>query len=155
MVLAYFSGFTSLIDFLGVLHEKARVKAERNKIFFIIIVDLIVWLPIYQKKQKSLVIKKLKNTVCLFLRIEKSCYICIRIQEIPDETLKEKWQSTFQVDNALAQDTITWFLFAMGVGQLFAGPLAAHAKQIDRNVWCYVFGKLFHYLSNIRLKIYV
>ncbi|CAI2301407.1 Bcr/CflA family efflux transporter [Vibrio parahaemolyticus] len=32
--------------------------------------------------------------------------------------------STFQVDNALAQDTITWFLFAMGVGQLFAGPLA-------------------------------
>lgn len=26
--------------------------------------------------------------------------------------------STFQVDNALAQDTITWFLFAMGVGQL-------------------------------------
>ncbi|PFG58724.1 DHA1 family bicyclomycin/chloramphenicol resistance-like MFS transporter [Vibrio sp. ES.051] len=32
--------------------------------------------------------------------------------------------STFQVDDALAQDTITWFLFAMGVGQLFAGPLA-------------------------------
>ncbi|WP_029388584.1 multidrug effflux MFS transporter [Vibrio campbellii] len=32
--------------------------------------------------------------------------------------------STFQVENALAQDTITWFLFAMGVGQLFAGPLA-------------------------------
>ncbi|MCR9909766.1 multidrug effflux MFS transporter [Vibrio campbellii] len=32
--------------------------------------------------------------------------------------------SNFQVENALAQDTITWFLFAMGVGQLFAGPLA-------------------------------
>ena len=32
--------------------------------------------------------------------------------------------STFQVEKALAQDTITWFLFAMGVGQLFAGPLA-------------------------------
>ncbi len=32
--------------------------------------------------------------------------------------------SAFQVDTALAQDTITWFLFAMGVGQLFAGPLA-------------------------------
>ncbi len=32
--------------------------------------------------------------------------------------------ATFQVDTALAQDTITWFLFAMGVGQLFAGPLA-------------------------------
>ncbi len=31
---------------------------------------------------------------------------------------------TFNVENALAQDTITWFLFAMGVGQLFAGPLA-------------------------------
>lgn len=32
--------------------------------------------------------------------------------------------STFHVEHALAQDTITWFLFAMGVGQLFAGPLA-------------------------------
>lgn len=32
--------------------------------------------------------------------------------------------STFQVDTTLAQDTITWFLFAMGVGQVFAGPLA-------------------------------
>lgn len=31
---------------------------------------------------------------------------------------------TFHVEHALAQDTITWFLFAMGVGQLFAGPLA-------------------------------
>ncbi|MDK9739618.1 multidrug effflux MFS transporter [Vibrio sp. D404a] len=32
--------------------------------------------------------------------------------------------ATFHVEHALAQDTITWFLFAMGVGQLFAGPLA-------------------------------
>lgn len=32
--------------------------------------------------------------------------------------------NTFSVEHALAQDTITWFLFAMGVGQLFAGPLA-------------------------------
>ena len=32
--------------------------------------------------------------------------------------------TAFQVDHTLAQDTITWFLFAMGVGQLFAGPLA-------------------------------
>jgi len=32
--------------------------------------------------------------------------------------------STFHVEHALAQDTITWFLFAMGIGQLFAGPLA-------------------------------
>ncbi|KHD24192.1 MFS transporter [Vibrio caribbeanicus] len=32
--------------------------------------------------------------------------------------------SSFHVEHALAQDTITWFLFAMGVGQLFAGPLA-------------------------------
>ncbi|EGR3455902.1 Bcr/CflA family drug resistance efflux transporter [Vibrio parahaemolyticus] len=32
--------------------------------------------------------------------------------------------STFQVDSVLAQGTITWFLFAMGVGQLFVGPLA-------------------------------
>ena len=31
---------------------------------------------------------------------------------------------SFNVKHALAQDTITWFLFAMGVGQLFAGPLA-------------------------------
>ncbi len=30
----------------------------------------------------------------------------------------------FHVEHALAKDTITWFLFAMGVGQLFAGPLA-------------------------------
>ncbi|MGD8173765.1 multidrug effflux MFS transporter [Vibrio sp. TRT 21S02] len=30
----------------------------------------------------------------------------------------------FHVEHALAQDTITWFLFAMGIGQLFAGPLA-------------------------------
>lgn len=30
----------------------------------------------------------------------------------------------FHVEHALSQDTITWFLFAMGVGQLFAGPLA-------------------------------
>lgn len=32
--------------------------------------------------------------------------------------------STFQVDSVLAQGTITWFLFAMGIGQLFVGPLA-------------------------------
>jgi len=32
--------------------------------------------------------------------------------------------SAFHVEHALAQDTITWFLFAMGIGQLFAGPLA-------------------------------
>ncbi|MFW7524746.1 multidrug effflux MFS transporter [Vibrio ostreicida] len=30
----------------------------------------------------------------------------------------------FHVEHALAQGTITWFLFSMGVGQLFAGPLA-------------------------------
>ncbi|MGR5179183.1 multidrug effflux MFS transporter [Vibrio parahaemolyticus] len=32
--------------------------------------------------------------------------------------------SAFDVAHTQAQDTITWFLFAMGVGQLFAGPLA-------------------------------
>ncbi|WP_375751930.1 multidrug effflux MFS transporter [Vibrio sp. HN007] len=32
--------------------------------------------------------------------------------------------SSFHVEHALAQDTIAWFLFAMGIGQLFAGPLA-------------------------------
>ncbi|WP_238133407.1 multidrug effflux MFS transporter [Vibrio cincinnatiensis] len=31
---------------------------------------------------------------------------------------------SFHVEHAFAQDTITWFLFAMGIGQLFAGPLA-------------------------------
>lgn len=31
---------------------------------------------------------------------------------------------TFHVKHAYAQGTITWFLFSMGVGQLFAGPLA-------------------------------
>ncbi len=31
---------------------------------------------------------------------------------------------TFQVGHAMSQGTITWFLFAMGIGQLFAGPLA-------------------------------
>lgn len=28
------------------------------------------------------------------------------------------------ISNALAQDTITWFIFSLGLGQLFAGPLA-------------------------------
>lgn len=32
--------------------------------------------------------------------------------------------TAFDVEHALAQDTITLFLFAMGIGQLFAGPLA-------------------------------
>jgi DHA1 family bicyclomycin/chloramphenicol resistance-like MFS transporter len=32
--------------------------------------------------------------------------------------------SEFQVDPTLGQDTITWFMFSMGLGQLFAGPLA-------------------------------
>ncbi|MCJ2378945.1 multidrug effflux MFS transporter [Vibrio sp. ZSDZ34] len=32
--------------------------------------------------------------------------------------------NSFGVSDVLAQDTITWFLFAMGVGQIFAGPLA-------------------------------
>lgn len=32
--------------------------------------------------------------------------------------------SSFDVAHTRAQDTITWFLIAMGVGQLFAGPLA-------------------------------
>ncbi|WP_413285546.1 multidrug effflux MFS transporter [Vibrio sp. MA40-2] len=31
---------------------------------------------------------------------------------------------TFHVEHSMAQDTVTWFLFTMGVGQLFAGPLA-------------------------------
>ena len=30
----------------------------------------------------------------------------------------------FAINNALAQDTITWFMFSLGLGQLFAGPLA-------------------------------
>ncbi len=30
----------------------------------------------------------------------------------------------FHVKHTLAQDTVTWFLFSMGLGQLFAGPLA-------------------------------
>ncbi|MDG3086711.1 multidrug effflux MFS transporter [Vibrio hannami] len=32
--------------------------------------------------------------------------------------------NSFHVEHALAQDTISWFLFSMGLGQLFAGPLA-------------------------------
>ncbi|GLR76280.1 multidrug effflux MFS transporter [Aliivibrio sifiae] len=32
--------------------------------------------------------------------------------------------SEFQVASTLGQDTITWFMFSMGLGQLFAGPLA-------------------------------
>lgn len=31
---------------------------------------------------------------------------------------------SFHVEHSLAQDTVTWFLFTMGLGQLFAGPLA-------------------------------
>lgn len=30
----------------------------------------------------------------------------------------------FHVPSTMAQDTITWFMFSMGLGQLFAGPLA-------------------------------
>ncbi|MGR5541522.1 Bcr/CflA family drug resistance efflux transporter, partial [Vibrio campbellii] len=30
----------------------------------------------------------------------------------------------FHVEPELVKDTITWFMIAMGVGQLFAGPLA-------------------------------
>ena len=33
-------------------------------------------------------------------------------------------QASFHVEHAQVQDTISWFLFAMGLGQLFAGPLA-------------------------------
>ncbi|MFA0413248.1 multidrug effflux MFS transporter [Vibrio renipiscarius] len=33
-------------------------------------------------------------------------------------------QESFHVEHAQVQDTISWFLFAMGIGQLFAGPLA-------------------------------
>lgn len=32
--------------------------------------------------------------------------------------------SDLAISNALAQDTITWFIFSLGLGQLFAGPLA-------------------------------
>ncbi|PSV19037.1 Bcr/CflA family drug resistance efflux transporter [Photobacterium leiognathi subsp. mandapamensis] len=32
--------------------------------------------------------------------------------------------STFQVDPTRVQDTVTWFMFSMGLGQLLAGPLA-------------------------------
>lgn len=32
--------------------------------------------------------------------------------------------SDLSINNALAQDTITWFIFSLGLGQLFAGPLA-------------------------------
>ena len=31
---------------------------------------------------------------------------------------------SFGVSATLAQDTITWFIFSLGFGQLFAGPLA-------------------------------
>lgn len=30
----------------------------------------------------------------------------------------------FAISDSLAQDTITWFIFSLGLGQLFAGPLA-------------------------------
>lgn len=32
--------------------------------------------------------------------------------------------SQLSISDALAQDTITWFIFSLGLGQLFAGPLA-------------------------------
>ncbi|WP_299019864.1 multidrug effflux MFS transporter [uncultured Photobacterium sp.] len=31
---------------------------------------------------------------------------------------------TYAVDNARVQDTVTWFMFSLGLGQLLAGPLA-------------------------------
>ncbi|WP_459782802.1 MFS transporter, partial [Photobacterium sp. R1] len=31
---------------------------------------------------------------------------------------------SFAVDPTLVQDTVTWFMFSLGLGQVFAGPLA-------------------------------
>ncbi|MGC9401853.1 multidrug effflux MFS transporter [Vibrio genomosp. F10] len=48
---------------------------------------------------------------------------------------------TFHVEPTRIQDTITWFLFAMGVGQLFAGPLAdKHGRRTVALVGVSIYG---------------
>ncbi|MEZ9230862.1 multidrug effflux MFS transporter [Vibrio amylolyticus] len=48
---------------------------------------------------------------------------------------------TFHVEQTRIQDTITWFLFAMGVGQLFAGPLAdKHGRRTVALVGVSIYG---------------
>nr|WP_282437355.1 multidrug effflux MFS transporter [Vibrio amylolyticus] len=48
---------------------------------------------------------------------------------------------TFHVEPTQVKDTITWFLFAMGVGQLFAGPLAdKHGRRTVALVGISIYG---------------
>ncbi|MGF1698251.1 multidrug effflux MFS transporter [Vibrio lamellibrachiae] len=48
---------------------------------------------------------------------------------------------TFHVEQTRVQETITWFLFAMGVGQLFAGPLAdKHGRRTVALVGVGIYG---------------
>ncbi|CCN38105.1 putative FLORFENICOL EXPORTER [Vibrio nigripulchritudo SO65] len=63
-------------------------------------------------------VSRLQFTMLIMLVLFSPLAIDIYLPALP--TMAQ----AFQVDNGLAKDTITWFLFAMGVGQLFAGPIA-------------------------------
>lgn len=66
----------------------------------------------------SLPVSKIQMTLLTLLVLFSPLAIDIYLPALPQIA------QMFHVEHALAQDTITWFLFAMGVGQLFAGPLA-------------------------------
>jgi len=61
---------------------------------------------------------KLQLTLLVLLVLFSPLAIDIYLPALP--TMAD----AFHVEHTLAQDTITWFLFAMGIGQLFAGPIA-------------------------------
>lgn len=61
---------------------------------------------------------KLQLTLLVLLVLFSPLAIDIYLPALP--TMAQ----AFHVEHTLAQDTITWFLFAMGIGQLFAGPMA-------------------------------
>ncbi|PKF80249.1 Bcr/CflA family drug resistance efflux transporter [Vibrio sp. vnigr-6D03] len=63
-------------------------------------------------------VSKLQFTMLVMLVLFSPMAIDIYLPALPTMA------KAFQVEATLAQDTVTWFLFAMGVGQLFAGPIA-------------------------------
>ncbi|WED21799.1 multidrug effflux MFS transporter [Vibrio sp. JC009] len=61
---------------------------------------------------------KMQLTMLVLLVLFSPLAIDIYLPALPEIA------EVFHVKHTQAQDTISWFLFAMGVGQLFAGPLA-------------------------------
>jgi DHA1 family bicyclomycin/chloramphenicol resistance-like MFS transporter len=59
----------------------------------------------------------------------------------------------FHVEHNLVQDSISWFLFAMGIGQLFAGPLADKYGRKTVAVTGVVLYGIAAYLASIATAI--